>query len=183
VTILPTAVLGRFDYRKTPTTAPFVDAFAHKGPVPFPINLVDVRDVARAHVLAAEKGVPGERYLAGGQNADVKTMADLIEKHTGRRPAEGMPPMWLLRTVAFFAEIGASITGKAPIITGDVLDDAEGSAPLFDCKKARDKLGLEPRGPEEVIVETLRWAVFQGWLPKLGAEWRDKVPPDPSWKH
>jgi len=63
-----------------------------------------------------------------------------------------------------------------------VLDDAGGGCPLFDCRKAREQLGLRPRGAEEVVVETLRWAVFQGWLPKLDARWRDAVPPDPAWK-
>jgi dihydroflavonol-4-reductase len=47
------------------------------------MNLVDVRDVARAHVLAAEKGKPGERYLAGGENADPATITGLIEKTHG----------------------------------------------------------------------------------------------------
>lgn len=182
VAVLPTGVLGRFDYKKTPTTAPFVDAFAHKGPVPFPVNVVDVRDVARAHVLAAEKGEPGERYLAGADNADVKTLADIIEKHTGRRPAEGLPPVWILRTVAFFAEIVSGMSGKAPMITNDLLDDAAGSAPVFDCTKAREKLGLQARAPEEVLVDALRWAVFMGWLPNLGEAWRAKLPPEASWK-
>jgi len=181
MTVLPTAVIGRYDYKKTPTTAPFVDAFAGKGPVPFPMNVVDVRDVARAHVLAIEKGEPGERYLAGGDNVDVATLASLIEKHTGKRPAEGLPPMWILRTVAFLSETVSSMTGKAPMITRELLDDSAGRVPLFDCTKAREKLGFAPRGAEEAVVDALRWAVFMGWLPKLGAEWRDKLAPDPAW--
>jgi dihydroflavonol-4-reductase len=182
VTVLPTAVLGRFDYRKTPTTAPFVDALAHKGPVPFPMNLVDVRDVARAHVLAAEKGEPGERYLAGGDNVEAATLADLIEKHTGKRPALGLPPPWLLHAVAFFSEVASSLSGKPPLITRDVLADVEGRAPLFDCRKEHEKLGLEPRSAETVVVETLRWALFMGWIPeKIAAPLRTKNPPDPGW--
>jgi dihydroflavonol-4-reductase len=182
VTVLPTTVLGWYDYRKTPTTAPFVDALAHKGPVPFPMNLVDVRDVARVHVLAAEKGEQGERYLAGGENVDVPTLAGLIEKHVGRRPAEGLPPAWVLRVVAFVSEAVSSISGKAPLITGDLLDDVGGGVPLFDCHKARDRLGFVPRTPEVVIVETLRWALFMGWLPaKLAASLREKNPPEAAW--
>jgi dihydroflavonol-4-reductase len=181
MTVLPTTVIGRYDYKKTPTTAPFVDAFAGKGPVPFPMNIVDVRDNARVHVLAMEKGEPGERYLAGGDNVDMPTVAGIIEKHTGKRPQEGLPPMWLLRTVAFFSEAMSGMTGKAPMITREVLDDAGGGVPLFHCTKAREKLGFVPRSPEEAIVDALRWAIFMGWLPKLGAEWRDKLPPDPAW--
>jgi dihydroflavonol-4-reductase len=182
VTVLPTAVLGPFDYKRTPTTAPFVDALAGKGPVPFGMNLVDVRDVARAHVLAAERGEDGERYLAGGDNVDLPTLAGIVEKLTGKRPAEGLPPLWILRTVAFFAELGSSVTGKAPMITNALLDDAGGRSPLFDCTKARERLGLAPRPAEDVMREALRWALFMGWLPdKLAERLRDAHPPDPAW--
>jgi dihydroflavonol-4-reductase len=182
VTVLPTAVLGGLDYRKTPTTGPFVDALAHKGPVPFPMNLVDVRDVARTHVLAAEKGKAGERYLAGGDNVDVATLAGLVEKHTGRRPAEGLPPGWVLRAVAFVAGVISAVSGKAPLVTGELLDDMGGGALLFDCTKARKELGLAPRGPEEVLVEALRWALFMGWMPaRLAQTLAEKYAPDPTW--
>lgn len=183
VTVLPTGVLGRYDYKKTPTTAPIVDAMSGKGPVPFGLNLVDVRDVARCHVLAAEKGRAGERYLAGGDNADVATIASLIEKLVGKRPAEGLPPVWVLRIVATLGGAAASLTGKAPPITNELLDDAAGCAPLFDCSKARRELGLAPRGPEEVLTETLRWALFMGWIPaKLAGAIGERFPPDPAWR-
>ena len=93
-----------------------------------------------------------------------------------------MPPTWVLRVVAFVSEIASSVSGSAPMITGDLLDDAGGRMPLFDCKKAREKLGLAPRDAEEIIVDTIRWALFQGWLPKMPAEYRDKLPPDPEWR-
>ena len=164
VTVLPTAVLGPHDYRKTPTTAPVLDALAG-GRVPFPMNLVDARDVARGHVLAAERGIPGERYLLGGDDADTATLASIIEELTGRRPAEGLPPAWVLRTVATLAEAFAPVTGKAPPITRALLDDVDGGVPLFDCAKARVELGLAPRGAREVLEATLAWAIERGWLP------------------
>jgi dihydroflavonol-4-reductase len=184
VTVLPTAVLGRFDYKKTPTTAPFVDALAHKGPVPFAMNIVDVRDVARTHVLAAEKAEDGERYLAGGDNVDLHTLAGIIERHTGKRPAEGLPPRWVMSTVAFVSEHTSELSGKAPRITRDVLDDLGGGAPIFDCRKEHEKLYIEPRKAEEVVAETLRWALFMGWLPeKVAAPLRAANPPDGTWIH
>jgi dihydroflavonol-4-reductase len=164
VTVLPTGVLGPFDYRKTPTTGPFVDALTGKGPVPFPMNLVDVRDVARGHRLAAEKGSRGQRYLLGGDNVDVETLAGWIEKHTGKRPSRGLPPEWVLRGVAAVAELACRISGKAPMITRAMIDDLGGGAPLFDIKKARAELGYEPRGGEEVVVATIEWARSMGWV-------------------
>ncbi|MCK6547559.1 NAD-dependent epimerase/dehydratase family protein [Myxococcota bacterium] len=165
VTVLPTAVLGPYDYRKTPTTAPFVDVLAGRAPVPFATNVVDVRDVARGHVLAMERGRRRERYLLGGENVDVPTMAAIVGKLTGRRPAEGLPPLWVLRSVAAVAETVASITGKAPPITRAVLDDVDGGAPLFDCRKATTELGLVARGAEETLAATFTWASKMGWLP------------------
>lgn len=164
VVVLPTGVLGPHDYRKTPTTAPFVDALTGKGPVPFPMNVVDARDVARGHLLAAERGERGERYLLGGDNVDVPTLAKLIEKHTGRRPGQGLPPPWVLRTVAAVSEAVSALSGKAPMITRALLDDVAGGAPLFDITKARTKLGYEPRGAEEVVVATIEWARKMGWM-------------------
>lgn len=165
VTLLPTAVLGRLDYRKTPTTAPVVDALLGKGPVPFAMNVVDVRDVARAHVLAAERGARGERYLVGGDNVDVPAFASMIERLVGKRPPEGLPPLWLLRVVASVAELGARFTGKPPLLTRALLEDGAGRHPVFDCSRARRELGLSPRGAEEVVGEVLAWAREMEWIP------------------
>lgn len=164
VTVLPTAVLGPLDFRMTPTTAPFVDVLRGRGPVPFPMNLVDVRDVARGHRLAAERGGRGERYLLGGDNADTETIASLIEKHTAKRPKQGLPPGWVLRAVAAVAEATSAVTGKAPMLTRALLDDAGGGAPLFRIDKARAELGFEPRGAEDVIVATIEWARTMQWF-------------------
>lgn len=164
VVVLPTSVLGPHDYRKTPTTAPFVDALKGKGPVPFAMNLVDVRDVALGHRLAAEKGTRGERYLLGGENVDVPTLATMVEKQTGKKPAQGLPPSWVLRVVATVAEGVSMISGKPPMITRALLDDVAGGVPLFKIDKARRELGYEPRGAAEVIDATATWAREMKWM-------------------
>jgi len=167
VTVLPTAVLGPFDFRKTPTTSPFVDALNGKGPVPFPMNVVDVRDVALGHRLAAEKGTRGSRYLLGGDNVDIPTLATLIEKHTGKKPARGLPPSWVLRAVAAVSEAVSAVSGKPPILTRALLDDAGGGVPLFKIDKAKSELGYTPRSAEEVIQATVAWARKMKWAPPV----------------
>lgn len=182
VTVLPTAVLGRLDYRRTPTTGPFVDVITGKGPVPFAMNLADVRDVARTHVLAAERGRAGERYLAGGFDADPETLATIIEKITGRRPKVGLPPLWVLRVVATLTAPIAALTGKPPPITHALLDDAAGGHGVFDCSKARRELGLTPHEPAVVVHEVVRWALFMGWLPDaMMTRLSGGFAPDPDW--
>lgn len=183
VTVLPTAVLGRLDYKVTPTTGPLLDCLIGKAPVPFPMNLVDVRDVARGHVLAMEKGTPGERYLIGGDNVETKEMADHIEAIVGKRPGQGLPPRWVLWPVSYLMAGVAAITGKEPLLTPDVMRDSPPDACLwFDCSKAREQLGFEPRGAREVLEETARWGLFLGRLPqKIAAHVEQSLQVDPAW--
>jgi dihydroflavonol-4-reductase len=179
VAVLPTAVLGRFDYAITPSTRTFADVVNRKGPLGFPMNLVDVRDVAIGHVLAAEKGTPGERYLLGSENVDVETMAKLVTEETGVAPKVVLPPAWLLATIATVAETVSSITGKEPMMTRALVRELTSSKGIvFDCSKAKRELGLEPRPAREVVREAARWAAFVGVVDEaIGA----KLPPDPAW--
>jgi dihydroflavonol-4-reductase len=164
VTVLPTAVLGPHDYRKTPTTAPFVDALLGRGAIPFSMNVVDVRDVARGHRLAAERGRRGERYLLGGDNVDVTTLAQLVERHTGKKPATSLPPEWVLRAVATLSEAVSRISKRPPVITRALLDDVAGGAPVFVIDKARHELGYESRSADDVVAATVEWARRMKWL-------------------
>jgi len=183
VAVLPTAVLGRFDYRVTPTTAPVLDAVQGRGPVPFAMNLVDVRDVARAHVLAAERGKPGERYLAGGQNVTTAELAEIIWQLAGIRPKQGLPPYPVLLAVATVADLIARRTGKPPIISPDIARESRGGRqPVFDCSKIQRELGLAPRSAEQVVSEVIRWGLFLGRIREpLATTLRGHFTPDPSW--
>jgi dihydroflavonol-4-reductase len=173
VTVLPTAVLGPHDYRKTPTTATLIDMLRGRSSVPFAMNLVDVRDVARGHRLAVERGRRGERYLLGGENADVATLASYVAKHTGKKPKEGLPPAWILRVVGALSEAIANVSGKPPMITRAILDDGGGGSPLFKIDKARNELGYAPQGAEEVFAAAVSWAREMKWLGESGNDsWR-----------
>jgi dihydroflavonol-4-reductase len=184
VAVLPTGVLGRFDYRATPTTQMFLDVVNRRGPIGFALNPVDVRDVAVGHVLAAEKGKPGERYLLGGDNVDVATLATLVREEIGIEPKVGMPPGWVLATVAAVAEAVSSLTGKEPMMTSAMVREIRSAAGIvFDCGKQKRELGLEARGGRDVIREAVRWLGFLGKItdPEVAARVKDKLPPDPAW--
>lgn len=165
VTVLPTGVLGPHDYKRTPTTGPVVDVLLGKSPIPFGMNVVDVRDVARGHRLAAERGRRGERYLLGGDNLTAEELAALFEELTGTRPSVKMPPPWVLRAVAAVAEAVSRLSGKAPFLTRALLDDVGGGAPLFDIGKAKRELGYTHAPAREVLAATIAWAETMGWLP------------------
>jgi dihydroflavonol-4-reductase len=180
VAVLPTGVVGRYDYAITPSTKNFVDVMKKKAPVGFTINLVDVRDVALGHVLAMEKGKPGERYLLGSDNIEPDDLAKLVEEETGVTPKLGMPPAWVLGAIAAVSEGISSLTGKEPMITRAMVKELSSAKGLvFDCTKAKKELGLEARPPREIIRETARWCAFVG---QLDDTLKSKLPPDPAWQ-
>ncbi len=88
VRVLPTAPVGPGDWRPTPTGRLVLDfARGHmraRPPAGGGMNLVPVEDVARGHVLALERGRPGERYLLGGENLSMDAVWDLLARASGR---------------------------------------------------------------------------------------------------
>jgi dihydroflavonol-4-reductase len=181
VAVLPTGVVGRFDYAITPSTKNFVEVVKKKAPLGFPVNLVDVRDVALGHVLAMDNGKTGERYLLGSENIEPDALAKLIEEEVGVKPKLGMPPTWVLGTIAAISEAVSSLTGKEPMITRALVKEiAASKGLLFDCSKARKELGLEPRDAREIVRETARWCAFVG---QIDESIKTKLPPVETWKN
>src|SRR5581483_6062342 len=78
-------------------------------------NLVDVRDVAAGHLLAAERGRAGRRYILGGENHTLTDFFRLLAATAGWRP-RALPtlPWWALAAVAEVAEGQARLTGRVP---------------------------------------------------------------------
>jgi len=87
--MLPTEPIGPRDWKPTPTGRMVVDVMRGRmwATLAGGINVVDVRDVATAHVEALERGRPGERYLVGGVNLSLRDLFALIA-----RPARRTPP-------------------------------------------------------------------------------------------
>ena len=85
VIVNPTTPVGEQDLRPTPTGRIVVDFLRRKFPayVDTGLNLVDVGEVARGHVVAAEKARPGERYILGGENLTLKQLLDKLAVITG----------------------------------------------------------------------------------------------------
>jgi dihydroflavonol-4-reductase len=74
VVVNPTTPIGEYDIKPTPTGRIVVDFLKRKFPayVDTGLNLADVKEVARGHLLAMEKARPGERYILGGENLTLK---------------------------------------------------------------------------------------------------------------
>src|SRR5438874_11620708 len=85
VLLNPTAPVGEQDIKPTPTGRIIVDFLNRKFPayVDTGLNLVDVTEVAKGHILAMERGLPGERYILGGEDLTLKQLLDKLAAITG----------------------------------------------------------------------------------------------------
>src|SRR6201993_2039900 len=85
VTVNPTTPIGEQDVKPTPTGRIVIDFLKRKFPayVETGLNLVDVRECARGHVAALEKGRTGERYILGGEDLTLKQILDKLKQITG----------------------------------------------------------------------------------------------------
>ena len=116
----PTTPIGSNDRKPTPTGRIFVDFLNSKFPAYMDtgMNLVDVSEVARAHVLALTKGMPGRRYILGGENLTLKQILDKMSAITGIPSPTVKIPFAVAATYAFFEEwITGRIRGKEPRAT------------------------------------------------------------------
>src|SRR5262249_51398716 len=85
VVVNPTTPIGEHDVKPTPTGRIVLDFLKRKFPayVETGLNLVDVHQCARGHLLAMEKARPGERYILGGENLTLKQILDKLSAITG----------------------------------------------------------------------------------------------------
>ena len=111
VVVNPTTPVGECDVKPTPTGRIILDFLKRKFPayVDTGLNLVDVREVARGHIAAMEKGRPGERYILGGENLTLKQILDRLAAITGL----AAPRIRLPYVVEFAAGVGDTVvTGR-----------------------------------------------------------------------
>ncbi len=103
VIVNPTAPIGDHDWKPTPTGKIIVDFLANRLPafVDTGLNLVDAHDVAQGHILAADKGKPGERYILGCENLTLEQILQRLAK-LADKPA---PKVKLPYAVAYAAGV------------------------------------------------------------------------------
>ena len=116
----PTTPIGPGDAKPTPTGRIVVDFLNRKIPayVDTGLNLVDVTEVARMHVVALDRGTPGERYILGGDNLTLKQILDRMSAITGLPSPKRKVPHGVAMAFAFFDEtITGKLRGKEPRAT------------------------------------------------------------------
>jgi dihydroflavonol-4-reductase len=167
VIVNPSAPIGPRDVKPTPTGQVIVDflnrdmpAFLETG-----LNWVHVRDVAIGHILAAEKGRVGERYILGNAegNWTMREAFAVLQEVTGVRAPRVQIPYWVALSAAHVNELISRFTGKPP------------KAPLagvrmarylmyFDPAKAIRELGLPQTPPRQALADAAAWFRAHGYV-------------------
>jgi dihydroflavonol-4-reductase len=159
----PSFVLGPGDARGS--SAAMVVSLARKrlpGYVEGGASFCDVRDVARAHAEALERGRPGEIYTVGGHNLTTTEMIERVCALSGA-PAPRKMPFSAAMALAAAEEITAGLQKRRASITRDLVR----SSALYtfaSSDKARAELGYSIRPFDDMVADTLRWAMQVGQL-------------------
>ncbi len=165
VIVNPSTPIGPRDVKPTPTGRIIVEAANGGMPayVDSGLNLVHVDDVAQGHLLAAETGRVGERYILGGQDVALSAMLGEIARILGRKPPKIELPVAPLFPLAWAAEQWARISGREPFITLDSLRMARHHM-YYTSAKAERELGYRARPYPEALADALDWLGAQGML-------------------
>jgi dihydroflavonol-4-reductase len=119
------------------------------------LNIVDARDVGQGHVLAAERGRVGQRYILGGQNLPLREAIAAAAREAGVRPPRWRVSVGLVRRLVRVGEALGRLPGIPPLPLEHFKTLSEWRA--LDTAKARQELGLETRPLAETIRDTLAW--------------------------
>lgn len=153
VIVNPAYVLGRGDVYRSSTV--LVRRFMRReipAYVDGALNVVDVTDVAHGHLLADEKGVPGERYILGNRNFTLDRLFADLSRLTGVEPPAVKLPLAVALQLATAAE---RLPGRPLITVGEVKAGSLWWA--FRSTKAKRDLGWKPSHHEDTLVDTIAW--------------------------
>jgi dihydroflavonol-4-reductase len=165
VIVNPTAPMGDHDFKPTPTGKIVVDYL--KGAMPAfvdtGLNLVDVDDTAEGHILAAERGQPGQRYILGCENL---TLQQILERLA--RISAGKVPRWRIPySVAYAAGLAstgwANLTGQEPRAPLDAVKMAKVKM-FVSSDKAKRELGFNPRPVDGALKRAVDWFRANGYV-------------------
>jgi dihydroflavonol-4-reductase len=165
VIVNPSTPVGELDIKPTPTGKIIVDFLRGKmfGYVDTGMNLIDVRDCAEGHVVAAEKGRVGERYILGGRNLTLKELFDALASVTEIASPKMKVPHWVAETYARIENLWSiNIARREPDVPLESVKMARHKM-WFDASKAIQELGLTQRPIEQALERAVNWFREHGY--------------------
>ncbi len=167
VIVCPTAVIGPYDFRISHTGQLIIDYCNGRFDITIDgaYDFVDVRDVCRGHILAAEKGKSGQYYLLSGHRVTIDELMVLLAEITGIPGPRYKIPVNLARFFAFFTPVYYKIAGTRPRFTLYSINTVQSNSHISH-KKATVELGYETRPLKDTLLDTVEWFRQQNMFEK-----------------
>jgi dihydroflavonol-4-reductase len=173
VVVNPAIPVGAGDIRPTPTGRIILEFIRGRMPayIDTGVNLVGVQDVAEGHLLASEKGRPGERYVLGGENWDISELLDELVAISGRRTPRVRIPWPVALAAGYMDEfVMGTVLAREPNIPTEGVRMARYKM-FVSSEKARRLLGYNPGPVRQALREAVQYFMEQ-WRP---ASTKDRV--------
>lgn len=163
VIVNPTFPVGPYDVKPTPTGQVVRDFLRRRMPayVDTGMNVVAVEDVAVGHVLAAERGRVGERYILGGENLTMRELLQLLAEITGLPAPRVRLPYHPVLALSYLNAGICALTGGVPRMTPDTIRMSRHHM-FFDPGKAVRELGFPQTPAREALRRAVNWFRAEG---------------------
>jgi len=122
-----------------------------------------VSEVAKAHIIAAIKGIPGEGYICAGENISYKTLFDLIAAKFHKKAPKFILKPWMLVTYGYIMQFISNFTGKAPEIDPGNARYMSLNA-WYDSSKAVKELDYKIISIQQMIDDAYKWYKENGFF-------------------
>lgn len=164
VIVNPSTPVGPGDVKPTPTGKIIVDFLNRRMPAYLDtgLNIIDVADCARGHILAAEKGAIGNKYILGNEDLTLRQIFDLLAEITGLPAPRVRLPYTPILAAAYLNEAISGLTGREPLIPLAGVRMAR-KFMFFDTSKAVRELGLPRRPAAEALARAVAWFRANGY--------------------
>ncbi len=166
IIVNPTTPVGAGDIKPTPTGRIILEFIKGRMPayVDTGLNIVNVQDVARGHLLAEMKGRIGERYILGGENWSLEEILEALARICGRNTPRFRIP-WILALAAGYVDnfVLGTILRREPMIPLEGVRMAQ-HAMYVSSERAKSQLGYKPQPAETALREAVEYFQHE-WRP------------------
>lgn len=181
VALCPGHILGRYDYKITPSSRIIVDMMKGIGlTIHTSFGVVDVRDVADLHVEAVEKGIAGERYIVIGNVVMMKELGAMYKKLTNHFVPHLNTPRFMNIFSGYIMDGLGKLFNWDPPLTADAAHEYSHQYSNYDSSKIIKTFGFTPISFEETVKDTIRWFLFLN-VGGVDKKVLTDFEPDPSW--
>jgi len=165
IIVNPSTPVGQLDIKPTPTGKIIVDFLNRKMPAYLDtgLNLIDVQDCAKGHILAALHGRIGEKYILGNENLTLKDIFTLLQQISGLPAPRVKLPYTPILLAAYLNEGISMLTRREPLIPLAGVQMA-GKLMFFDSSKAIRELGLPQHPVKNALEKAVDWFRAEGYV-------------------